>query len=59
MYPSDQANFPIGFGIAALCRSKRGDLYLGKIHTGRDRNLDEKNIAVLRDFLIRVVREKA
>ena len=59
MYPSDQANFPIGFGIAALCRTKRGDLYLGKIHTGRDRNLDEKNIAVLRDFLIRVVREKA
>lgn len=59
VYPSDQANFSIGFGIAAFCRSKWAGLYLGKIHTKRDRNLDETNIAMLRDFLIGIVRDQA
>jgi len=53
-YPSDQANFPYGVGIAALCRSRLG-LYLGKIHTPRDTVLDERNVKLLRDSLIAVI----
>lgn len=59
VYPSDQANFPLGIGIAAFCRSKWAGLYLGKIHTKRDINLDEKNVALLRDFLTSAIRELA
>lgn len=59
VYPSDQANFSRGFGIAALCRSSWAGLYLSKIHTKHDKTLDETNIAVLRDFLLRAVRERA
>lgn len=59
IYPSDQSNFPIGLGIAAFCRSKWAGLYLAKIHTRKDTVLDEKNVAVIRDFLVRVIREKA
>lgn len=55
VFPSDQANFPYGFGIAALCRSKWAGLYLGKIHTNRDRILDEKNVALITDNLIRMI----
>lgn len=58
-YPSDQANFPLGIGIAAFCRSKKLGLYLAKIHTSRDRILDENNVALLRDYLIDLVRSKA
>lgn len=59
IYPSDQTNFPLGYGIAAFCRSKWAGLYLGKIHTKRDMVMDEKNIALLQDLLIEMVREKA
>ena len=53
-YPSDQRNFPWGFGICALRKSRFG-LYLGRIHTRRDTVLDENNVTVLRDCLIRMV----
>lgn len=58
-FPSDQANFPLGVGIAAFSRSKWIGLYLAKIHTSRDSNLDYKNVALLRDYLISVVRSRA
>lgn len=51
-YPSDQKNFPHALGIAALRRSKWAGLYLNRIHTSRDTNFDEKNIALLRQWLI-------
>ncbi len=54
-YPSDQSNFPRGFGIAAFRRSKLLGLYLGKIHTNRDKILDEKNVALIRDYLLKVL----
>ena len=47
VYPSDQANFPYGVGICALHRSKVG-LYLSRIHTPRDTNLEETNVNILR-----------
>lgn len=55
IYPSDQSSFPFGLGIAAFCRSKFFGLYLAKIHTRKDRVLDEKNVALVRDYLLRVI----
>jgi len=57
IYPSDQVNFPKGVGIAAFCRSKWAGLYLAKIHTPKDTCFDEKNIAVLCDFLKNIITE--
>ena len=47
-YPSDQANFKAGVGVAALNYSKRlRTLYMDKIHTDKDRVFDEENISFL------------
>lgn len=54
-YPSDQANFVYGVGIAALLRSKWAGLYLDKIHTRKDTVLDEENVNILRDRLTAVI----
>lgn len=48
-YPSDQASFNCGVGVAALKKSKRGILYMNKIHTPKDTVYREENI----DFLVR------
>ncbi len=42
-YPSDQANFSCGVGVAA-CRGKGRNIYLSRIHTPRDTVYTEKNI---------------
>lgn len=55
VYPSDQASFPRGVGIAALRRNRFGGLYLGRIHTPRDTVLEQTNINLLRAALISVV----
>jgi len=55
IYPSDQANFPLGLGIAAFCRSRRNVLYLAKIHTAKDRILDETNVRLIRDYLMEAI----
>lgn len=59
IYPSDQANFPLGVGICALRRSKWAGLYLGRIHTGRDTILEEENVKAIRDRLIYLIAEPA
>ena len=46
-YPSDQASFVNGVGVAALKKSKGGILYMDRIHTGKDTVFEEKNIAYL------------
>ena len=47
-YPSDQMNFSCGIGVAALKRTKRGNiLYMNRIHTKRDTVYTEENIAYL------------
>lgn len=49
-YPSDQASFPCGVGVAALKKSKRGNLlYMNRIHTKKDTVYNEKNV----EFLVR------
>lgn len=43
-YPSDQAGFPFGVGVAALKGKKASTLYLNRIHTDKDTVCDERNI---------------
>ncbi len=55
-YPSDQANFPQGVGVAALKKTKkRGILYMDRIHTKRDTVYREENIAYLADGAVKLV----
>lgn len=54
-YPSDQKNFPLGVGIAAFRKNKWGIFYCDKIHTVRDKVLDEQNVIFLRDRLIELI----
>lgn len=44
-YPSDQANFPVGVGVAALQRKPVLGLYMSRIHTPKDTVLQEENLA--------------
>ena len=55
-YPSDQRNFELGVGVAALNRTKRGTLYMNKIHTTRDTVYDEENITFLKNGAIELAR---
>lgn len=56
-YPSDQANFRCGIGVAALKRTKKGNiLYMNRIHTKRDTVYMEENIAYLVDASVRLTR---
>ena len=48
IYPSDQASFRRGIGVTALRRTRRGLLYLSRIHTPRDTVFESGNI----DFLV-------
>ena len=47
MYPSDQGNFPVSVGVAALKKKKGIGLYMDRIHTSRDTVLREENITYL------------
>lgn len=53
-YPSDQANFTRGVGVAALKTSKHGLLYMDRIHTKRDTVYEEGNIAYLTEGAVRL-----
>ena len=55
-YPSDQRNFDLGVGVAALNSTKRGLLYMNKIHTKRDTVYDEENILFLKNGTIELTR---
>ncbi len=54
-YPSDQRNFPYGVGIAALRRNRFGTLYCSRIHTNKDTVLDEKNVTILSEKLVKLL----
>ena len=54
IYPSDQANFARGVGVAALKKTKGGLLYMDRIHTNRDTVYMEENIAYLTDGAVRL-----
>lgn len=56
IYPSDQANFARGVGVAALKKTKGGLLYMDRIHTKRDTVYDERNIAFLTEGAVKLAR---
>lgn len=47
MYPSDQGNFPMSVGVAALKKKKFIGLYMDRIHTPKDTVFEEENITFL------------
>lgn len=49
VYPSDQANFPVGVGAAALKKKKGVGLYMDRIHTKKDTVLMQENLDCLAD----------
>ena len=53
MYPSDQANFPMGVGVAALKKKKGIGLYLDRIHTKKDTVLMQENLDCLVEGTLR------
>ncbi len=56
-YPSDQANFPMGVGVAALKKSRwLGILYMDRIHTKKDTVYREENIVFLKKGAERLLR---
>ncbi len=55
-YPSDQVNFPLGVGVAALKKSKKMNiLYMNRIHTKRDVIYREENIEFLKNGSIKLL----
>lgn len=57
IYPSDQASFPAGVGVAALNKTKSGMLYMNKIHTSKDIVFDEDNIEFLKNCALKLISE--
>ena len=55
VYPSDQRAFARGVGVCALKKNRILGYYMDRIHTNRDTVLDERNIALLRDGVLRFV----
>lgn len=58
IYPSDQANFKRGFAVAAMRKSWLVGLYMGRIHTTRDRVFEEENIACISKAIIDLAGEQ-
>ena len=54
-YPSDQAHFKHGVGIASLKKSKLLGLYMDRIHTSKDTVFEERNIECLTNAMIEFV----
>ncbi len=55
-YPSDQMIFPCGVGVAALKKSKKGNvLYMDRIHTPKDTVYQEENIAFFVDGSLKLL----
>jgi len=52
IYPSDQANFKHGIGVAALKRSKYVGLYMDRIHTKNDTVFEQRNIDCLTEAMV-------
>ena len=57
VYPSDQIHFNRGVGVSAMRSTKRGLLYMNRIHTPRDTVYREENIAWLVEGCIRLAGE--
>ena len=58
-YPSDQIGFKKHAAVAVFRKSRVLGLYIGRIHTPRDRIFDEKNIMLLRNFILTLSKSSA
>ena len=57
-YPSDQAKFPCGVGVAALKYSERLKTeYMDRIHTPKDTVFEEANVQFLKSCVLKLVNE--
>ncbi len=54
-YPSDQAKFPYGVGIAAFHKKKGLGLYVSRIHTPMDTVLETTNVNLIRAALTTLI----
>ncbi len=54
-YPSDQRAFPMGVAVCALKKKPLIGYYMDRIHTKRDTILDEENLMLLRDGVLRLI----
>ena len=55
LYPSDQANFPVAVGVAAMKKKRFVGLYMDRIHTVRDTVFQRENIEYLTAGTLRLV----
>ncbi len=53
-YPSDQTQFKAGVGVAAFKRTRRGMLYMDRIHTPKDTVFRRENIDFIVDSSIKL-----
>lgn len=54
MFNSDQKSYPLGVGIAAFHKKKIVGYCCGRIHTRRDTILDQENVNILRDQMLKI-----
>lgn len=54
-YPSDQKAFPCGVAVCALKKKPVIGYYMDRIHTNRDTVLEEANLMLLRDGVLRLL----
>jgi hypothetical protein len=57
MYPSDQAGFPVGVGVAAMKKKRFVGLYIDRIHTIRDTVMRQENIRYLTEGTLRLLEQ--
>ncbi len=57
-YPSDNAVFKKGVGVCALHYKKPFGWYMSRIHTKRDTVMEEENIVLLRDGVLRMAADR-
>lgn len=55
MYPSDQANFATGVGVAAMKKKRGVGLYMNRIHTIRDTVFQSENITFFVEGTLRLI----
>lgn len=55
LYPSDQAGFPMGVGVAAMQKKKGVGLYMNKIHTIKDMVFQRENIEFFAQGTLRLL----
>ena len=58
-YPSDQKQFVRGIGVCALKKSRLFGYYMDRIHTKKDTVLEEENVRLLLEGVLRLTVESA